>query len=54
MQVSVNRKDLKFLPDFSRVIARFLYTGDERALCVIRSVLDMSEKKASIALKQVL
>jgi len=54
MQVSVNRKDLKFLPDFSRVIARFLYTGDERALDIIRSVLNMSDKKTSTALKQVL
>ncbi len=54
MQVSVNRKDLKFLPDSSRVIARFLYTGDERALSVIRSVLNMSDKKTSTALKQVL
>ncbi len=54
MQVSVNRKDLKFLPDSSRVIARFLYTGDERALSIIRSVLNMSDKKTSTALKQVL
>ncbi len=54
MQVSVNRKDLKFLPDSSRVIARFLITGDERALKIIRSVLNMSDNDASIALNQVL
>ena len=54
MQVSVNRKDLKFLPDSSRVIARFHYTGDERALSIIRSVLSMSDEKTSTALKQVL
>ena len=54
MQVSINRKDIKFLPDSSRVIARFLYTGDERALYTIRCVLNMSDNEASIALKQVL
>jgi predicted GH43/DUF377 family glycosyl hydrolase len=54
MQVSVNRKDLKFYPDSSRVIARFLFTGDERALATIRSVLSMSEEDASTALRQVL
>ena len=54
MQVSVNRKDLKFLPDSSRIIARFHYTGEERALNIIRSVRNMSDKKTSTALKQVL
>jgi predicted GH43/DUF377 family glycosyl hydrolase len=54
MQVTVNRKDIKFLPDSSRVIARFLFTGNERALHTMRSVLNMSDDEASIALKQVL
>jgi predicted GH43/DUF377 family glycosyl hydrolase len=54
MQVAVNRKDLKFLPDSSRVIARFLFNGDERALATIRSVLSMSAEDASTALRQVL
>ena len=54
MQVSVERKDLSFLPDSSRVIARFLFTGDERATRTIRSVLDMSVDDASTALKRVL
>jgi predicted GH43/DUF377 family glycosyl hydrolase len=54
MQVTVNRKDLKFSPDSSRVIARFLFTGDKRALATIRSVLSMSEEDASTALSQVL
>ena len=54
MQVSVNRKDLKFLPDSSRVIARFLFTGDERALNTIGSVLSMSDNDASTAFRQVL
>ncbi len=54
MQISVNRKDLRFLPDSSRVIARFLFTGDNRALSTIRSVLNMSENEASVALNKVL
>ena len=54
MQVSVNRKNLKFNPDASRVIARFLYTSDERALNTIRSVLIMSKNEATKALSPVL
>jgi predicted GH43/DUF377 family glycosyl hydrolase len=54
MQVAVNRKDVKFIPDSSRVIARFLYTGDERALNTIRSVLNMPEHSASQALNPIL
>ncbi len=54
MQVSVNRKNLRFQPDSSRVIARFLFTGDERSLTIIRSVLSMSDEDASAALRQVL
>ena len=54
MQVAVNRKDIKFLPDSSRVIARFLYTGDVRALNTIRSVLGMSENSVSQALSPML
>jgi predicted GH43/DUF377 family glycosyl hydrolase len=54
MQVAVNRKDIKFIPDSSRVIARFLFTGDERALNTIRSVLNMPEHSASQALNPIL
>ncbi len=54
MQVTVIRKDIKFRPDASRVIARFLYPGDERALNTIRSVLSMSENMVSQTLSPVL
>ncbi|MDD4107779.1 MAG: glycoside hydrolase family 130 protein [Prolixibacteraceae bacterium] len=54
MQVSVNRKNIRFNPDSSRVIARFLYTGEERAVNTIRSVLEMPENYASQALNPVL
>jgi len=54
MQVTVNRKNLKFNPDASRVIARFLYTTDERALSTIRAVLVMSKNEALQSLSPVL
>jgi len=54
MRVVVNRKNTKFNPDASRVIARFLYTGDERALNTIRSVLNMSKNEALMALNPLL
>lgn len=54
MQIAVNRKDIKFLPDASRVIARFLYMNDERAINIIQSVIKMPEKEAVFVLNQVL
>ncbi|MDF1547787.1 MAG: glycoside hydrolase family 130 protein [Bacteroidales bacterium] len=54
MQVAVNRKNLKFSPDASRVIARFLYTNEERAVNIIRSVLNMSANEATVSLNQAL
>ncbi|MEA4840898.1 MAG: glycoside hydrolase family 130 protein [Bacteroidales bacterium] len=54
MQVAVNRKNIKFLPDASRVIARFFYTDDERAINAIRFVLAMSDTEAKLVLNQVL
>jgi len=54
MQVTVTRKDSKFLPDPSRVIARFLYTTNERSKDIIRDVIAMSDDEVNIALSQVL
>jgi beta-1,2-mannobiose phosphorylase / 1,2-beta-oligomannan phosphorylase len=54
MQVSVKREDIRFLPDSTRVIARFLFTGEIRAINIIQSVLKMSENDVSMALRQVL
>lgn len=54
MQITVNRKDIKFYPDSTRVIARFFFTNDQRALHVINSVLSMSVPEASSALSRVL
>jgi beta-1,2-mannobiose phosphorylase / 1,2-beta-oligomannan phosphorylase len=54
MQVTVTRKDSKFLPDPSRVIARFHYTSDERSRNIIRNVLVMSDSEVNITLSKVL
>lgn len=54
MKVEVHRKDIKFLPDTTRVITRFLYTNDERAINTIHSVLNMTANETSSALNQVL
>jgi len=54
MQVIVDRKETIFYPDPSRIIARFLFTGDKRAAEIIRSVLEMSDEDASLTLKQTL
>lgn len=54
MQIAVNRKDLIFSPDPSRIIARFLYVNDERSANIIRGVLAMSVNEVNIALSQLL
>jgi predicted GH43/DUF377 family glycosyl hydrolase len=54
MRINVTRKDIKFLPDSSRVIARFLYTSDERGMNIIRKVLDMHDSEVKNTLSQVL
>jgi beta-1,2-mannobiose phosphorylase / 1,2-beta-oligomannan phosphorylase len=54
MQVDVHRKNIKFLPDASRVIARFFYIDDERAISSIRSVINLPENVATHTLNQIL
>ena len=54
MQIAVTRTGIKFHPDTSRVIARFLFTDDKRAKNTIRSVLGMSEHESASALSPIL
>jgi len=54
MPVSVKRYNNIFRPDASRVIARFLYLGDERSLGVVKKVLEMSEPEVRLTISQVL
>lgn len=54
MHIAVNRKDLKFKPDTSRVIARFMYTNDDRSKRMIQDVSAMQEEDIKASLNQVL
>lgn len=54
MPVTVRRRDQIFQPDPSRVIARFLFSGEERAQRLIRAVMALGEKQQEDTLNQVL
>ncbi|TCO07264.1 glycoside hydrolase family 130 protein [Natronoflexus pectinivorans] len=54
MQVSVSRKNITFKPDPARVIVRFLFIDDNRAINTIRFVLNMSADESSFTLQQTL
>lgn len=54
MRVAINRRNIKFRPDATRVIARFLFVDDDRAISTIRSVLNMTENEALHTLNSVL
>lgn len=54
MSINLKRKNIKFSPDPSHVIARFLFITEERAMSTIRSVLGMPEEEVSKALSPVL
>ncbi len=54
MPVPVIRKEKIFEPDASRVIARFLYAGEERAKRLIMAVMELSDKRQQEVLNQVL
>jgi beta-1,2-mannobiose phosphorylase / 1,2-beta-oligomannan phosphorylase len=54
MPVNVTRKDILFEPDPSRVIARFLYSTDERSIELIKRIMKLSEKQQQEMLTQVL
>ncbi|RRN77036.1 glycosidase, partial [Pseudoxanthomonas sp. SGD-10] len=45
MRIPVNRKDIKIMPDTKRVIARFFYNGEERALQILNNVNQLSDKE---------
>jgi len=54
MQVTVTRKNTRFSPDPSRVIARFCNFSNERSKSIILGVLAMSDSEVFNALNQVL
>jgi predicted GH43/DUF377 family glycosyl hydrolase len=54
MAVNVIRKDILFEPDSSRVIARFLFTTEERSLELISKILALTIQQQQEILTQVL
>lgn len=45
MRLLIERKPVKVYPDPKRVIARFFFNGDERALEVVKHVMELSNKE---------
>ncbi|WP_028375419.1 glycoside hydrolase family 130 protein [Leeuwenhoekiella sp. MAR_2009_132] len=54
MRVSVERKRINFMPDSSRVVARFFMNGELRTQNLITRILKMSDDQVQQALEQVL
>jgi predicted GH43/DUF377 family glycosyl hydrolase len=53
MKVFVTRKDVKFLPDSSRVVARYFMSGEQRTKDLISRILAMSNQEVSHALEHI-
>jgi len=54
MRVSVKRKNIKFLPDPNRIIARFFMSGELRTQQLIMRVLNLPDSKVNMALEKTL
>lgn len=53
MKVSVIRKNIKFLPDSSRVVARYFMSGEARTKELIGRIMVMSDQQVKDTLEQV-
>jgi len=54
MGVSVERKNVTFLPDAKRVVARYFMNGEERSKALIHRVLGMEDAGVKLTLEQTL
>jgi predicted GH43/DUF377 family glycosyl hydrolase len=54
MRVSVVRKNLKFAPDSSRVVARFFMNGESRAQKMVARIMTLDENQVSVNLEHTL
>ena len=45
MRLSIKRKSIKVYPDPKRVIARYFFNGEERALFVIKKVMELEDEE---------
>lgn len=53
MKVTVTRKNIKFLPDSSRVVARYFMNGEERTKELITRILAMSSIEVNKVLEEI-
>jgi predicted GH43/DUF377 family glycosyl hydrolase len=53
MKVAVVRKTIKFLPDSSRVVARYFMSGEQRTKELISRILIMNDHDVSLTLEQI-
>ncbi|MBK5278206.1 MAG: glycoside hydrolase family 130 protein [Bacteroidia bacterium] len=54
MRVSVIRKNVRFNPDSSRVVARYFMNGDQRTQKMVSRILGLDEKEVNVALEHTL
>jgi hypothetical protein len=54
MRVSVVRKDLKFVPDSSRVVARYFMNGETRTQKMVARIMTLDENQVSLNLEHTL
>ena len=47
MRLSVERKPVKVLPDTKRVIARYFFNGDERAIELVKKILSLDKEQTA-------
>ena len=53
MKVSVTRKNIKFLPDSSRVVARYFNSGNQRTKELVGRILVMGNQEVTHTLEQI-
>src|SRR5688572_27424221 len=54
MRVSVTRKNIRFTPDSSRVVARYFMNGDLRTQKMVNRIMTLDEKQVVQALEHTL
>jgi predicted GH43/DUF377 family glycosyl hydrolase len=54
MRVSVTRKNIRFIPDSSRVVARYFMNGDHRTQKLVSRIIALDEKQISQTLEHTL
>jgi predicted GH43/DUF377 family glycosyl hydrolase len=54
MRVSVTRKNIRFTPDSSRVVARYFMNGDQRTQKLVSRIMAFDERKIQLALEHTL